>query len=163
MADFIVKNGNGKTVTIKKDFFLQGLVKESFRNRLWITVVTLFTFLMIIVGIGHSLIMETELAQEWKEILLLVLGAFIGSYNRVIDFWFNSTERDKEMIARADHEDDVPGASFEDHYDVVSGGNVQDIKTHTEVYTDTYSGDEVVEEYVDDREPIEGEEYNDKK
>lgn len=163
MADFIVKNGNGKTVTIKKDFFLQGLVKESFRNRLWITVVTLFTFLMIIVGIGHSLIMETELAQEWKEILLLVLGAFIGSYNRVIDFWFNSTERDKEMIARADHEDDVSGASFEDHYDVVSGGNVQDIKTHTEVYTDTYSGDAVVEEYVDDREPIEGEEYNDKK
>ena len=163
MADFIVKNGNGKTVTIKKDFFLQGLVKESFRNRLWITVVTLFTFLMIIVGIGHSLIMETELHQEWKEILLLVLGAFIGSYNRVIDFWFNSTERDKEMIARADHEDDSPGASFEDHYDVVSGGNVQDIKTSTEVYDDTYSADEVVEEYVDDREPMEDEEYNDKK
>ena len=130
MADYIVKNGDGKTVTVKKDFFLQGLVKESFRNRLWITVVTLFTFLLIIAGIGHSLIVGTELAQEWKEILLLVLGAFIGSYNRVIDFWFNSTERDKEMIARADHEDDVPGASFEENHSLVSGGIVQDLGTH---------------------------------
>jgi len=130
MADYIVKNGDGKIITVKKDFFLQGLVKESFRNRLWITVVTLFTFLMIIVGIGHSLIMETELAQEWKEILLLVLGAFIGSYNRVIDFWFNSTERDKEMIARADHEDDDVGSSFEDHHNIASGGKIQNFDTH---------------------------------
>lgn len=90
---------------IKKDFFLQGLVKESFKSRLWITILTLFTFLMIILGIGHSLVVETELHQEWKEILLLVLGAFIGSYNRVIDFWFNSSERDREVIARADNED----------------------------------------------------------
>ena len=121
--DFLTKNkDNNGPIIIKKDFFLQGLVKEGFRNRLWITVVTLFTFLMIIIGIGHSLIMETELAQEWKEILLLVLGAFIGSYNRVIDFWFNSTERDKELIARADHEDDEAGASFESHYDKVEGG-----------------------------------------
>lgn len=167
MADFIVKNGNGKVVTVKKDFFLQGLVKESFRNRLWITVVTLLTFLLIIAGIGHSLFVGTELAQEWKEILLLVLGAFIGSYNRVIDFWFNATERDKELIARADHEDDTSGHSFEDHYDVVSGGTTQDMKTHTEVYENTHQNTEVVEdytdEYIDDREPIEGEEYNDKK
>jgi len=129
MSDYVVKNGDGKIVTIKKDFFLQGLVKESFRNRLWITVVTLLTFLFIIFGIGHSLIVETELAQEWKEILLLVLGAFIGSYNRVIDFWFNSTERDKEMIARADHEDDDTGSSFEENYDIVSGGKVQQTTT----------------------------------
>lgn len=162
MADFIVKNGNGKTVTIKKDFFLQGLVKESFRNRLWITVVTLLTFLLIIVGIGHSLIVETELAQEWKEILLLVLGAFIGSYNRVIDFWFNSTERDKEMIARADHEDDTTGSSFENNYDMISGGTTQTIKTSTEVYTDIYNKDVVVDECID-RELIKDGEYNDKR
>ena len=46
------------------------------------------------------------MSQEWKEILLLILGAFIGSYQRVIDFWFNNAEQDKEIIDRADHEDD---------------------------------------------------------
>jgi hypothetical protein len=94
-----------KPVQVGHDVFLQNLLAETFRNRLWITVVTLITFLLIIGGIGHSLVMGTLLAQEWKEILLLVLGAFIGSYNRVIDFWFNSSERDKELIARADNED----------------------------------------------------------
>lgn len=95
----------------KKDPFLQGLVKQSFTSRLWITFITLITFLLVIGGIGHSLLMETELHQEWKEILLLVLGAFIGSYNRVIDFWFNSEDRDREVIARADQEDNVPESS----------------------------------------------------
>jgi hypothetical protein len=130
MPDFIVKKSNGKVVTIKKDLFLQDLVRESFRNRLYITSVTLITFLLIIGGIGHSLIVGTELAQEWKEILLLVLGAFIGSYNRVIDFWFNSNERDKELIARADHEDDEVGKSFEEHYDLASGGKTQSLEQH---------------------------------
>ena len=46
------------------------------------------------------------MSQEWKEIMLLILGAFIGSYQRVIDFWFNNAEQDKEIIDRADHEDD---------------------------------------------------------
>ena len=46
------------------------------------------------------------MSQEWKEIMLLILGAFIGSYQRVIDFWFNNAEQDKEIINRADHEDD---------------------------------------------------------
>lgn len=97
-----------KSTKPKKDLFLQGLVKQSFTSRLWITFITLTTFLLVIVGIGHSLLVETELHQEWKEILLLVLGAFIGSYNRVIDFWFNSEDRDREVIARADKEDDLP-------------------------------------------------------
>jgi hypothetical protein len=106
---FISKNKtdkNNKPTTIKKEYFLQGLVKENFRNRLWITSITLVTFLFIMFGISYALLMDTILHQEWKEILLLVLGAFIGSYNRVIDFWFNSTERDNEMITRADQEDD---------------------------------------------------------
>jgi hypothetical protein len=129
--DFISKNktdGNNKPILIKKDYFLQGLVKENFRNRLWITSVTLMTFLFIMFGISYALLMDTTLAQEWKEILLLVLGAFIGSYNRVIDFWFNSTERDKEMIARADHEDDNIGSSFEEHNDTIEGGKISSNK-----------------------------------
>jgi hypothetical protein len=123
--EFLTKDkDNNKHVIIKKDYFLQGLVKENFRNRLWITSVTLMTFLFIMFGISYALLMDTVLAQEWKEILLLVLGAFIGSYNRVIDFWFNSTERDKEMIARADHEDDNVGTSFEEHNDFIEGGKI---------------------------------------
>ena len=48
----------------------------------------------------------TQSITKKKEILLLLLGAFIGSYNRVIDFWFNNAERDNLLIEKVDDEDD---------------------------------------------------------
>lgn len=79
------------------------------RGRMGITMLTMLTFLVIVLGIGWALLGPVDtmsgMAQEWKEILLLVLGAFIGSYNRVIDFWFNSAERDNKLIEAVDHVD----------------------------------------------------------
>jgi len=71
------------------------------RNRFVITTVVLVTFLLIMIGIGAALFSEAGMAPEWKEILLLVLGAFIASYGKVIDFWFNASD-----------EDGIPGESI---------------------------------------------------
>lgn len=46
-----------------------------------------------------------------------MLGAFIGSYQRVIDFWFNNSERDKEILKRADEEDENLGGTDLDSND----------------------------------------------
>mgnify|MGYP003998579311 FL=1 len=65
------------------------------RNRFFITAVILATFFLIIVGIGGAIVGPGEtpaINQEWKEVLLLVLGAFLGSYSRVVDFWFNGND-----------------------------------------------------------------------
>ena len=46
-------------------------------------------------GIGTAILGDGDtpsINQEWKEILLLVLGAFLGSYSRIIDFWFNGND-----------------------------------------------------------------------
>ena len=62
------------------------------RNRFVITAVILATFFLIMMGIGGAILGDgntPSIEQEWKEILLLVLGAFLGSYSRVVDFWFN--------------------------------------------------------------------------
>ena len=76
-----------------------------------ITLLTMLTFLVIVLGIGWALLGPVDtmagMAQEWKEILLLVLGAFIGSYNRVIDYWFNSAERDNKLLEAVDDVDGV--------------------------------------------------------
>ena len=64
------------------------------RNRFIITTVVLVTFLLIMVGIGIALFSEAAMGSEWKEILLLVLGAFIASYGKIIDFWFNASDDD---------------------------------------------------------------------
>ena len=75
--------------------------KNTNRNRFVITSVILTTFLLIMVGIGSAILSEGEtpsFSQEWKEVLLLVLGAFIGSYSKVIDYWFNGRDDEPTVI-----------------------------------------------------------------
>ena len=72
--------------------------KAAQRNRFIITSVVLGTFFLIMLGIGLAILgpghQAPDINQEWKEILLLVLGAFLGSYSRIIDFWFNANDDD---------------------------------------------------------------------
>jgi hypothetical protein len=52
-----------------------------------------------------SIHLNTEVGQEWKELLLLMLGAFIGSYGKIIDYWFSDTDKDKMLVQKMDEED----------------------------------------------------------
>jgi hypothetical protein len=77
-------------------------------TRRWlITAIVLLTFLMLTVGIVISIHMNTNVGQEWKELLLLMLGAFIGSYGKIIDYWFSDTDKDKMLVQKMDEEDGV--------------------------------------------------------
>jgi hypothetical protein len=74
------------------------------RNRFFITAVILATFFLIMMGIGGAILGDGDtpaINQEWKEILLLVLGAFLGSYSKVVDFWFNGN--DTNIDGKPDH------------------------------------------------------------
>lgn len=75
--------------------------KSRSRNRFVITAVVLGTFFLIMLGIGGAILGPGDtpaINQEWKEILLLVLGAFLGSYSRIIDFWFNGNDADMNGV-----------------------------------------------------------------
>jgi hypothetical protein len=39
--------------------------------------------------------------------LLILLGAFVGNLNKVVDYWFNSEDRDKMLVQKVDEEDGV--------------------------------------------------------
>ena len=43
-----------------------------------------------------------DVSEGWKEILLLMLGGFVGSFAKVIDFWFNNQENDNKLLEHAD-------------------------------------------------------------
>lgn len=80
----------------------------SMMNRRWfITAIVLITFLLLTLGIVISIHTETTVGQEWKELLLLMLGAFIGSYGKIIDYWFSDTDKDKMLVQKMDEEDGV--------------------------------------------------------
>src|SRR5210317_2583454 len=78
----------------------------SMMNRRWLmTLVVLVTFMAIAIGILVSIHIGSEVGGEWKELLLLLLGALIGSYGKIIDYWFSDTHKDKMLVQKMDEED----------------------------------------------------------
>lgn len=105
------------------------ILTESYTNRFWITVFTLVTFTLILVGVGMGLLNETPVTQEWKEILLLLLGAFIGWIGKVIDFWFNNEDNDREIMKNVAREADYIHGVSNDRREIAREGSAADRKT----------------------------------
>jgi hypothetical protein len=83
------------------------LLNSMMKRRWLITAIVLLTFLLLTIGIVISIHMNSTVGQEWKELLLLMLGAFIGSYGKIIDYWFSDTDKDKMLVQKMDEEDGV--------------------------------------------------------
>ena len=81
------------------------LLGSMMKRRWFITAIVLGGFMVIIMGIFGAIIGNTAISGEWKELLLLLLGAFIGSYGKIIDYWFSDTDKDKMLVQKMDEED----------------------------------------------------------
>ncbi len=90
------------------------LLSSMMKRRWFITAIVLGGFMVIIMGIFGAIIGNTEISGEWKELLLLLLGAFIGSYGKIIDYWFSDTDKDKMLVQKMDEEDGVTLGSVND-------------------------------------------------
>ena len=112
-------------------------------NRWRITAIVLGIFILIILGINSGVFLGATINEDWKEMLLILLGAFVGNLNKVVDYWFNSEDRDKMLIQKVDEEDGVALSN------VAEGPSVS--KPGTEVYEEPSSeepyegGDEEVQ------------------
>ena len=99
--------GLGKSDFVKVDdknrfyYMLQGMQN----NRWRITLIVLFLFFFIIAGINSAVFFGILINESWKVMLLILLGAFVGNLNKVVDFWFNSEDRDMMLIQKVDEED----------------------------------------------------------
>jgi hypothetical protein len=99
------------------------LLNKMMSRRWYITAMVLGGFLVIIAGIFTAISLQTPMAAAWKELLMLLLGAFIGSYGKIIDYWFSDTDKDKMLVQKMDEEDGV------------SMGSVNDIKESNKPFT----------------------------
>jgi hypothetical protein len=81
------------------------MLQQMQNNRWKITVIVLGLFFFIIAGINSAVFFGIAIQESWKEMLLILLGAFVGNLNKVVDYWFNSEDRDKMLIQKVDEED----------------------------------------------------------
>lgn len=100
------------------------LLNRMMDRRWMITFTVLLTFCILSFGIVVSIHIGTPVAGEWKELLLLLLGAFIGSYGKIIDYWFSDTDKDKMLVQKMDEED---GVSLSNTSDMPINNQSQDV------------------------------------
>ena len=81
------------------------LLNSVMKRRWYITAMVLGGFMVIIAGVFAAIMIKTPASAEWKELLLLMLGAFIGSYGKIIDYWFSDQDKDKMLVQKMDEED----------------------------------------------------------
>ena len=66
-----------------------------------IAVISIFGALLILML--SFIAMGKDLMPEWKEILLVMLGAFVGSFSRVIDHYFNNSQAEEKLLESANY------------------------------------------------------------
>lgn len=91
----------------KENTGFRELLNQMMSRRWMITLTVLLTFMFLALGILFSIRTEASVSGEWKELLLLMLGALIGSYGKIIDYWFSDTDKDKMLVQKMDEEDGV--------------------------------------------------------
>ena len=83
------------------------LLNQMMTRRWNMTLIVLLTFMGTVFGIGGAIVLKAEITGAWKELLLLLLGAFIGSYGKIVDYWFSDTDKDKMLVQKMDEEDGI--------------------------------------------------------
>ena len=61
-------------------------------------VMILFMIIFLMMGM---VAVGKDVTEEWKEVLLVLLGAFVASFSKLIDFWFNNQEAENALLEAA--------------------------------------------------------------
>ena len=81
---------------------LINIMKYRQARKWYVSLVILIIFMVVLLLMIYFIGEGKGLMPEWKEILLLMLGGFIASFSKVVDFWFNNQENDNKLLEHAD-------------------------------------------------------------
>ena len=129
------------------------MLQQMQSNRWRITAIVLGLFFFIILGINAGVFLGATIGEDWKEMLLILLGAFVGNLNKVVDYWFNSEDRDKMLIQKVDEEDGVAVsnvAEFEADDKKKSSSVTEETVVSEPVITEEVVSEPVAEEVIEE-------------
>ena len=77
------------------------LIKYRSERKWYSTISIIAIFAMILALMMLFVALGKDISEGWKEVLLVLIGAFVGSWSKVIDFWFNNAEQDNTLLENA--------------------------------------------------------------
>ena len=81
---------------------LVNIIKYRQQKKWHVSLIIMVIFMVVLLLMIYFIGQGKDLMPEWKEILLLMLGGFIASFSKVVDFWFNNQENDNKLLEHAD-------------------------------------------------------------
>lgn len=91
----------------KQSSGFKDLLTSLMDRRWYVTAIVLGLFILITLGIFAAILFQAPMAAAWKELLMLLLGAFIGSYGKIIDYYYSDSDKDKMLVQKMDEEDGI--------------------------------------------------------
>jgi hypothetical protein len=91
-----------------KESGFKDLLNNLMQKRWYVTATILGIFIIIVIGLFAGIITNTAISGSWKEILLLMLGVFSGSFNKIVDYYYSNDSKDTLLVAKMDEENDSP-------------------------------------------------------
>lgn len=92
---------NGRTFAHEINQGLLEVIKRRQRNRfalsLSMVAVQMTILLLMMVGVFKGL----DIKESWKEVLLVLLGGFVASFSKLVDFYYNNAQDDNRLIDSA--------------------------------------------------------------
>ena len=82
----------------------QGLLKTldyKLRKRFWVTLLMIILFFYLLAILSGGILGMVELTGGWKDILNIMLGAYLATFAKVINFWFDSSKDDTKILDAA--------------------------------------------------------------
>ena len=71
------------------------------RKRFWVTLLMIILFFYLLAILSGGILGMVELTGGWKDILNIMLGAYLATFAKVINFWFDSSKDDSKILDAA--------------------------------------------------------------
>ena len=71
------------------------------KKRFWVTLMMLILFFYLLAILSGGILGMVELTGGWKDILNIMLGAYLATFAKVINFWFDSSKDDSKIMDAA--------------------------------------------------------------
>ena len=77
---------------------LVDVIKDRQSKKYHLSIALIFIKLVLVFIIATGIITKRTLDDGWKEVILVIVGGYISSFAKLVEFWYNRPADDQELV-----------------------------------------------------------------